>query len=94
MSSTIDVRHDPPFGADRLGHLTARGADGLDSVDIRLRFAGERGTRGVIALLAKVCIEVLVRSREITPVLPPEHEGGAAVNPMDRVAESRRWRDG
>lgn len=73
-----------PVPADPVGHLTARTADGLDAVEINLRFDGKGGTRKALRLLAKAAIEVVVQSREITPVVPPEHE-------PSREMEGARW---
>jgi hypothetical protein len=84
---TVHVTVMGPIPADPVGHLSARAADGLDAVEVNLRF-GPGGTRKVLGLLARVCIEVLVRSREITPVVPPEHEA------VSREMESGRWNRG
>lgn len=83
---TIDVRHDPPLDAHPIGHLKVRAADELDRVEVRIRYDGRRGTRRALALLARASIELLVAARDITPVLPPEHEA-----PASREMEGARW---
>ena len=49
------------------GLIRARTADGLDAVEINLRFDGRAGTAKALRLLANAAIEVLVRAREARP---------------------------
>lgn len=69
----VHTQHDPADpGLGLPGHLTARAADGLDAVEIRLRWDGRTGTRAALLMLARVAIAVLVEAREISPVTPPK----------------------
>lgn len=70
---------DPGLGLP--GHIIARSADGLDAVEIRLRYDGRQGPRKALLALAHAAIEVLVHARAHKP----------AERPLDRVAEGSRW---
>lgn len=77
----IHVNTDPADpGLGLPGHMIARTSEGLDSVEIRLRWDGRTGTRKALLMLARAAIEVCVAAREISPVLPPSRE-----------AEGSRW---
>lgn len=63
------VRVDPAdAGLGLPGLINARTADGLDAVEISLRFDARSGTRKALLMLAKAAIEVCVHARAIDGV--------------------------
>lgn len=56
---------EPNAGLTLPGHVLARCADGLDAVEIRLRFDGDTGPARALFLLGRASLEVLVRARQI-----------------------------
>lgn len=98
----VVVQDDPAdVGLGLPGHLTARGADGLDAVEIRFRYDGARGPKRSLAILARACLEVLVAARRIdgthsgakvteVPGLPGDPPA-YLVEGVSREAEGSRW---
>lgn len=81
MNTPVHVHIDPADpGLGLPGHLRARAGDGLDKVEISLRWNGRTGTGKALLLLAHAAIEVLVRAREVKPQPP-----------LSREMEGSRW---
>lgn len=57
------------------GHVLARCADGIDAVEVRIRFDGEGGTRRALRLLTRAVLEVVVAARRIDGVHAPAQAG-------------------
>lgn len=49
------------------GHIIARSAEGIDGVEITLRYDGRTGTAKALLALAKAAIEVCVHARSVKP---------------------------
>lgn len=89
---TIHAQYDPPLAADDFHHLRFQGADGLDSIQIRLRWTPEGGTRAVLRLLGQVFIEtVLAVRRAQDPTTGPKLPRVAQVHVTNREHEGSRW---
>jgi hypothetical protein len=59
---SVHVHHDP--ATDYLpGFITASQTDGLDRVDVRIRYDGKHGTRKALFMLALASIDVVVAAR-------------------------------
>lgn len=57
------VIDEPPFPGTHVHSITARNAEGLDAVEIRLRFDERTGPAKALMLFARAAIEVCVRAR-------------------------------
>jgi hypothetical protein len=77
----VHVHSDPAdAGLGLPGHIRARSADGLNAVEISLRYDPATGPARAILALAHAAIEVLVHARAVK-----------APEPVSREAEGSRW---
>lgn len=56
--STVHVHHDPPMHADQLHLVRARNAEGVNAVEINLRFAPGTPTFDILNLLSSAMKEI------------------------------------
>ena len=57
-----------PLDRERVAHVFARSAEGLDTAEISLRFDRSTGPAKALRLLARVALEVVVHARAARPV--------------------------
>lgn len=58
------VIDEPPFGGSHVHRIVARNADGLNTVEVTLRFDTRLGPARALALFARAAIEVCVHARK------------------------------